>query len=151
MKASYRGGCTVKVRPLQLEIIYIDEFSLNDRNLNHYGWWDKRKQGYINWIMENFTMTFFLAFSKQHFYGIMGNKEPNNSASFVHFIKKLFESRSNCDSTSNFKPILIWNNAVIHKSKDWSKFYFDNKISMLTISPYEPLFNPVEKLILIIM
>ena len=139
-----------KLGLLSLELIYIDEFSLNDRNLNHYGWWDKGKQGYINWLMENFSMTFFLAFSKQHFYGIMGNKELNNSASFVHFIKKLLESRSNCNATSNLKQILIWDNAVIHKSKDWAKFYSDSKICMLTIPPYEPALNPVEKLILAI-
>ena len=139
-----------KLDLLPIELIYIDEFSINDRNFNHYGWWEKGRQGYIDCMMENFSMTFFWAFSRQQFYGIMGNKESNNSASFIYFIKKLFESRAKCSTTTDLKPILVFDNATIHKSKDWTKFYHDNKIIVLTIPPYEPALNPAEKLILAI-
>ena len=70
-----------KLDMLHTELIYIDEFSVNERNFNNYGWWEKGKQGYVDYLMDNFSMTFIWAFSEQRFYGIMGNKESNNSAS----------------------------------------------------------------------
>ena len=69
-----------KLDMLNIELIYIDEFSVNERNLNNYGWWEKGKQGYVDYLMDNFSITFIWAFSEQRFYGIMGNKESNNSA-----------------------------------------------------------------------
>ena len=122
-----------KLDMLHIELIYIDEFSVNERNFNNYGWWEKGKQGYINYLMDNFSMTFIWAFSEQRFYGIMGNKESNNSASFIEFVTKIFASRSKSKTTNNLKPIIVCDNASIHKSRDWFKFYKDSGISVLTI------------------
>ena len=95
-------------------------------------------------------MSFFWAFSRQHFYGIMGNKNSNKSASFLYFVEKILKSRVNFSLVTDLIPILVLDNAAIHKSRDWAKFYYDNNIRVLTIPPYEPSLNPVENFILAI-
>ena len=42
--------------------------------------------------MDNFSITFIWAFSEQWFYGIMKNKESNNSTSFIEFVTKVFQA-----------------------------------------------------------
>ena len=139
-----------KLDMLHTELIYIDEFSVNERNSNNYGWWEKGKQGYVDYLMDNFSMTFIWAFSEQRFYGIMGNKESNNSASLIQFLIKIFECRSKIITIENLNPFTVWDNASLHKSRELLKIYKDSGISVLTIPPYEPALNPAEKLILAI-
>ena len=122
-----------KLDMLYIELIYIYEFSVNERNFNNYGWWEKSKQGYVDYLMDNFSMTFIWAFSEQRFYGIMGNKKSNNSSSFIEFATKIFASRSKSKTTIDLKPIIICYNASIHKSRDWFKFHKDSGISILII------------------
>ena len=43
---------------------------------------------------------------------------------------------------------IIQDNSNIHKTREVSKFVSDSKIRVLTIPPYEPSLNPVEKFIL---
>ena len=38
--------------------------------------------------LETITITFFIAFSSKHFYGIMANKNPNYYFAFRHFLGK---------------------------------------------------------------
>ena len=55
------------------------------------------------------------------------------------------------ESTSNeLKLIIVCDNASIHKSRDWFKFYKDSGINLLTIPSYKSALNPAEKLILVI-
>jgi hypothetical protein len=51
-----------------LELMYIDEFAINDRGFKFYGWGVKGETGYIQSIAGTFSMTFFIDFSKEKFY-----------------------------------------------------------------------------------
>ena len=139
-----------KLDILHTELIYIDEFSVNERNFNNYSWWEKGKQEYVDYLMDNFSMTFILAISEQRFYGTMGNKEFNNCVSLIQFLIKTFECRSKFITIEYFKSFIVWDNASIHKSRDCLKIYIDSEITVLTIPPFEPTLNPAEKLILAI-
>ena len=46
--------------------------------------------------------------------------------------------------------LILLDNASIHKTKMVSKFVYDSNIRLITIPPYEPSLNPVEKFILAI-
>ena len=43
--------------------------------------------------------------------------------------------------------IVVWDNASIHLSEIVSKFILSTKLRVITIPPYNPVLNPVEKLI----
>ena len=46
--------------------------------------------------------------------------------------------------------MIVLDDVSIHKTKKALKFIVDSKIPMITIPPFEPSFNPVEKFILAI-
>ena len=46
------------------------------------------------------------------------------------------------------KSIFVADNAAIHKTTKDVKYFEENKLLMIKISPYSPLMNPVENLIL---
>ena len=54
-------------------------------------------------------------------------------------------------NSNKIRPlIIVLDNASIHKTEKALKFIVDSKIPMITIPPYEPSLNPVEKFILAI-
>ena len=56
------------------EFMFIDEFSLSDRSFKFYGWSKKGMSGFISTMEDTFSMSFFVTFSVNRFYGIMGIK-----------------------------------------------------------------------------
>lgn len=68
------------------EVMFIDEFSVNDRGFKYYGWSRRGEKGYFQSLSDSFSMSFFLAFSAQQFYGILGGKGSNNAKRFIHFL-----------------------------------------------------------------
>ena len=48
----------------------------------------------------------------------MRNKESYYSSSFFEFFTKVFASSSKSKTTNDLKPIMVCENASIHKSRD---------------------------------
>ena len=142
------GAMQAKLELLNYELIFIDEFSLSDRSFKFFGWSKRGKSGYFNYISDSFCMSFFVAFSTNRFYGIMGTEGTGTAQKFIHFLRKVLQERMKLVSLEMKRFFIILDNASIHKTHEVSKFVSDSKIRMLTIPPYEPSLNPVEKFIL---
>ena len=142
------GAIQVKLIAQNYELMFIDEFSLSDRSLKFFGWSEKGKSGYVNSILDSFSMSFFVAFSADRFYGIMGVEGTGNSQKFIHFLSKVLKERMKLSLEEERNLVIVLDNSSIHKTLEVSKFVVGSNIRMLTIPPYEPSLNPVEKFIL---
>ena len=92
-------------------------------------------------------MTFSVAFSLKYFYGIMANKNSNDSFVFSHFLGKVWEARSKYSQKFDSRFWCIIDNASIHKSDIIKEYVKQNKICLITIPAYSPSLNAVESII----
>ena len=60
----------------QIEVIFIDEFSINTRSFQFYGWAKRGKKPYLKRTDSGFMMSFIVAVSKIRIYGIQERQEP---------------------------------------------------------------------------
>ena len=127
--------------------MFIDEFLLSDRSFKFYGWSKKGMSVFISTMGDTFSMSFFVAFSVNRFYGIMGIEGTGTSQIFIHFLNNVLNKRKKLNLDKTRPLVIVLDNASIHKTKEAIKFIIDSKIPMITIPPYEPSLNPVEKLI----
>ena len=141
---------TLKLIDSGVELIWIDEFSLQSRNNSLYGWWRK---GYDRWVRSypsSFSMSFVVAFSSSKFYGIIGTSDSFNSIMFGYFINELVRIIQNDMDRDLRDWMLVMDNSSIHKSLYIKDIIKGRKIRMMFITPYEPSLNPAEKLIMAI-
>ena len=96
---------------------------------------------------ETMSMTFMVAFSSKHFYGIMANKNPNDSFVFRHFLSEVWEARSQYFHHIDSRFWWIIDNASIHKSDIIKEYTKKNKLSLIAIPAYSPSLNAVESII----
>ena len=71
--------------------------NLSSRRVNrvYRGWIYKGKHNGILEKYNNLSFSAILAFSEQNFYGILINKDSNDSFTFKYFLSKLIETRRN--------------------------------------------------------
>ena len=72
-----------------VELIYLDEFSINTRHLKYKGWSSVGHKGYISVNLEEFSMSFIWALSKERAYEIMSCPGSIDHTVVRHFIKLL--------------------------------------------------------------
>ena len=113
------GAMQAKLELLNYELIFIDEFSLSNRSFKFFGWSKRGKSGYFNYISDSFCMSFFVAFSANRFYGIMGTEGTGIAQNFIHFLRKVLQERMKLVSLEMKRFFIILDNASIHKT---SKF-----------------------------
>ena len=106
----------------EFELLFIDEFSVSDRAFKAYGWSKREESCWISSFSNNFSMSFFLAFSRYQFYGIMGNDETTNSRKFIYFLKNVIQLRNQKVNLSERRLVIVLDNASIHKSEDVVEF-----------------------------
>ena len=75
-------------------------------------------------------------------------KGTEASQNFIHFLHYILKERMKIGLDETRVLAIILDNASIHKTKNVMKFITDSNIPMITIPPYEPSMNPVEKFIL---
>ena len=73
--------------------MYINEFSLSDHSFKFFGWNEKGKSKFISTISDSFKMSFYVAFSKYKFDGIIGVEGTGTSQNFIHFLSKVLKKR----------------------------------------------------------
>jgi hypothetical protein len=101
-----------------LQLLYLDEFSIQTRNSNCYGWAAKGNKAYIYQFPSNFSLSVTICFSQDRMLGVTGNSKTNNSQSFVEFLKEVFDHNSSLECIKNNRFILVMDNAPIHTSKE---------------------------------
>ena len=64
-----------------------------------------------------------------------------------YFLKQLFTKRSQNMANMSRPFALVMDNASVYVSSQTLNFYKSSKLKFLTISPYSPSLNPLEKLV----
>ena len=130
-----------------IEIIFIDEFSINTRHHRFYGWAKREFKGYISTQKSDFSMTFICAVSNIKVYGLLGTDSTITSDEVKYYIRQLAEYRNQDLSLANKPFILMYDNAKVHTSDAVVQFIIKSKLRSVGISAYQPVLNPCEKLI----
>ena len=130
----------IKMENKGIELIFIDEFSMNSKYNKLYTWSKIAEKGYVKVSYDNFSMFFVIAFSSRRFYGVWGSENMMTLVEIAKFLTNIKRSR-------NDKSVwwIICDNASIHVSDLINKHLKEIKTSMITISSYSPCLNPWEK------
>ena len=88
-----------------------------------------------------------IGFSFKRIYGWMATSKPNTADSIKWFYSNVYETKAETFSGEDNIPILVGDNAIIHKSIEVQKFIECSWIKVITITPYSPWLNPCEYLI----
>ena len=131
-----------------IELIYVDEFTDAPRKHHYYGWGLRGKKRGLNVVNDSFSMSFIIAMSREKIYGWAGLDHTTNTESYKRFIYNLFKNRVTTNSIKLKDPVIVCDNCSIHKSQGFNSFIQDCQVRVVTIWPYWPSLNPVEKLIL---
>ena len=130
-----------------VELIYLDEFSINTRHLIYKGWSSVGHKGYISVNLEEFSMSFIWALSKERVYGIVSCPGSIDHTVVRHFIKLLWAYRDEIPSSTNTPFAIVFDNASVHTCSPMVEFYEKSHLKVVSICPYSPSLNPWEKLI----
>ena len=128
-------------------LVYVDEFTINHKTLNHYGWTPKGSSGWKYHQSQKFSMSFVVGMSCNQLEGIIGFKKSIDSRKFILFLKGVQRKLKIAFEGVNQKLWIIWDNWSIHKSEKVKKFLNEAQIVMIWIVPYSPFLNPTEHLI----
>ena len=131
----------------EYDLVFIDEFTVDNRHTKLKSWTDRGKYGFINISNENFSKSFAIAFSKDRFYAVQDTLGAFDSIDFIEFIKKVKNAYDEERHNSKCKLVLVIDNAPIHVSRLVKEFWDANQIFVVTIWPYAPSLNPWEKVI----
>lgn len=119
---------------LGLQPIYIDESGFQLLNNKYYRWRKRDEEfpyGSDCNILSKSNM--ILAVSDKDILIYQINKENTNSAIFSDFVKEMLKKIPESEKENK---LIIMDNAKFHLSDDIKKLFKDNKIKVLTISPY---------------
>ena len=129
------------------ELIFIDDFSISQRNTHVKGWSFKDIKSHNTIEFETISMTFLVEFSSKRFYGIMTNQSSNDAFVFRYFLSKVCDARTKIFLDSNSKFWLIIGNASIHKTDIIKEYAKNINIHLITISAYSPSLIAAESVI----
>ena len=122
------------------DLMSIDEFSLSDHFFIFFGWNKRGNSKCINAMPYTFWMSFYIAFSKNRFYGIMKVEGTGNSEKLIHFLAKVLEERSRLDKDETKRLVIVLNNASIHKTgKIITHLLFAQKTLWSLFRPMSPV------------
>ena len=120
---------------------YLPDILVADHGVN------RREKGFIKLPNDIFTWSIAIAFSKQRIYGWMATRKTMTADKMKDFYYELFYSKIKIFKEDNELPVLVYDNSVIHKSEKIKSFIQDSRVSIITLTPYNPYLNPIEHLI----
>ena len=91
-------------------------------------------------------MSFIIAFSSDRVEGIISSNKSITGQIFCWFLGDIWDWLRN-NHEDNSKNCFIFDNARLHWSKNSQQFMKEKGIKAISIPPYSPQLNPVEKLI----
>ena len=146
-KFAESGGLLLKLHHQKFELIYFDEFKINIRNEKPYIWSKIGRRGYIKRSVDETKSSLIIAFSENKIYGVRPNDDTNDSTEFLSFINDVYHVKRDLYQEFLEKSIIICDNVSIHKTAKIRENLKNKKLLILTIWPYMPWLNAVEKLI----
>ena len=136
-----------KMKQEDVEIIFLDGFSLDTRKWRFYLWSPRGEPSFLSRIENEFHMSFVIGISRIRVYGIMGVIGSTDPNIIEHFISEMLLQRNKDQSAKRKLFILCMDNASVHISKGIQNFLLKSKIRATTIAARCPSLNPTVKLI----
>ena len=137
----------LKLWELEVEQIFIDEFSVNARHSSFYGWSKRGEKRHLRLHSDNFLMSFVFALSSLAVYGVMGTNETTNAGWIEYFIREMLDWRNSHKDNASRPFVIVMDNATVHTSFGMGSFLKKAGVGAVTITPYSPALNPCEKVI----
>ena len=128
-----------KLLELDVEVIFIDEFSVNSRHHEFSGWTKLGQKGYIMTETKEFSMSFICSVSTKRVLGLMGVKESTTSDIVVIYLKRLFEELRKSNDNKNCECAIIWDNASVHSNSTVRAFIASSRLRVISIPAYSHL------------
>ena len=132
---------------LDVEVIFINEFSVNSRHHEFSGWTKVGQKGYIITETKEFSMSFICSVSTKRVLGLMEVKESTTSDIIVIYLKRLFEELQKSNNNTYCECVVIWDNASVHSNSTVRAFIASSRLRVLSIPAITLVLNPAEKLI----
>lgn len=129
-------------------MIFFDESKFNNTKRSGYKWIPKGGNNIIfdGGRLSSLNLLICLSHTGFKFHEII--KTNMNSFILIDFINKLIDEISlNDDLYERYKKgkiVLIYDNASMHRSREFLKFVRTTKLNILSIPPYKPFLNIVE-------
>ena len=130
-------------------LVYIDEFHVSMHSEELYNWNPVNTKALIAVNPSSWTMSFWVALSKQRVEAIIAWSKSINTKIFVWFLCDLSNNLKR-DSGNKKPACFIFDNSSVHTNTDIKNFSEKAGIRWITIPPYSPQLNPCEKIIAII-
>ena len=132
-QGSYRkqleGGLIQKrISDLNIELIFIDEFSVNNRHHAFRGWCRRGEKSYLKTDNTDFRMSFICGVSSRMVYGFLGSKSTITSSEIILYIKELVNIRAKEENQKDYKFIIVSDNAMVHTSEKVKDFIKQTKL-----------------------
>ena len=105
------AGIQILFEKDEWELIYVDEFTVDTRKHVHRGWARRGEKGLLKTDQGGIALNIVVAFSRLRMYGIMINKNTNDSLSFIYFLQQLAMIRRAFHQLLNNKWWVIADNA----------------------------------------
>ena len=140
-QGSYRkqleGGLIQKrISDSNIELIFIDEFTVNTRHHAFRGWYRRGEKGYLKTDNTDFSMSFICGVSSRMVYGFLGSKSTITSSEIILYIKELVNTRAKEENQKDDKFIIVSDNAKVHTSEKVKDFIKQTKLRWLGIPAY---------------
>ena len=136
-----------KLEERKVELIFMDEFSVNTRRDKFFGWGKKGWKRYIKTDSNDFSMSFIWALSSRWVFWIFGWNGSITSDEIKYYVKCLASNRNESQEIDDRDFILVYDNARVHVSEAMKEFIQKSKLRSIGIPTYWPVLDPCEKLI----
>ena len=101
-----------RLEKMEVEVVYVDEFSFDPRKTRLSGWGPVGKKNFIRSAWDFSPMSFILGLSGSHYYGIMERATSIDSKFFMVYLSSLLEQFKNSENLNNMKLVIVSDNAT---------------------------------------
>ena len=102
------AGIQILLDKYDWELVFIDEFTVDSSKHAFRGWKKSEVKDFIKASSEGLYFNITIAFSKNKIYGIMINKNADDSDSFIYFLKWLMIDKQLEDNDENLNGEYSW-------------------------------------------
>ena len=128
-------------------LVFIDEFMINRKTQNTYGWTQRGKPGRLLTRAVDFKVSFYILHSQSQVEGMMGTRSSFDQVKYNIFLKELIAKLKMDDNINWQKLIIVADNWKFHRTNTIKEFLLKEELAWLFIPPYSPEINACEKLI----
>ena len=125
-------------------LVFIDEYTVCTKNLKPYNWAKKSEKAILDKSQDNFKAIIIIAVSRSRIVGIQATTETVTALLFKGFITSLIEELKEIGECTYSDTLPVYDNTPIHTARLVSEYLIAERISMLTLAPYNLWSNPAE-------